>query len=161
MDAADFGKFLSQQRELRGMSRETVASATKIPLAQIVALEAGELSKLPSRLYVLNYIRAYAGVIGLSPEDALLRYEELLGAASAAEEAAPSPHQASSAGSVPKLGKAARAGRAAKMPKVPQTVLKPENRIERILFLLLIIAVVVGGYLLAVRFGKAPAPFWH
>jgi len=73
----EFGRYLSQQRELRGLSREDVSKVTKIPMSLIGALESGQAERLPARIFVVNYIRAYAGVIGLSPEDALLRYEEL------------------------------------------------------------------------------------
>lgn len=73
----DFGRYLSQQRELRGLSRDDVSRVTKIPMSLIGALESGQAERLPARVFVVNYIRAYAGVIGLSPEEALLRYEEL------------------------------------------------------------------------------------
>jgi cytoskeletal protein RodZ len=79
VDHADFGKYLSQQRELRGMSRDEVARATKIPPTLLAALEAGQVERLPERVFVLNYVRAYAQVIGLAPEDAVLRYEEVDG----------------------------------------------------------------------------------
>ncbi len=77
MDYADFGKFLTQQRELRGMSRDEVARATRIPMSVILSLESGQVEKLPARVFVVNYIRAYARVIGLSPDEAVLRYEEV------------------------------------------------------------------------------------
>ncbi len=77
MDYADFGRYLSQQRELRGMSRGDVAAATKISESLIGALETGQVDRLPGRIFVVNYIRAYAQVIGLSVEEALLRYEEV------------------------------------------------------------------------------------
>ena len=35
------------------------------------------MERLPARIFVLNYIRAYAHVIGLAPEEAVLRYEEV------------------------------------------------------------------------------------
>ncbi|WP_426751463.1 helix-turn-helix domain-containing protein [Myxococcus sp. Y35] len=77
MDHVEFGKYLSQQRELRGLSRDDVARETKIPPTLIAALEAGQVERLPSRIFVVNYIRAYAQVIGMSPDDAVLRYEEV------------------------------------------------------------------------------------
>jgi cytoskeletal protein RodZ len=77
VDHVDFGKYLSQQRELRGMSREDISRATKIPPSLIVALEEGQVERLPARIFVVNYIRAYAHVIGLAPEEAVLRYEEV------------------------------------------------------------------------------------
>lgn len=77
MDHTDFGKYLAQQRELRGMSRDEVAEKTKIPPSLLLALESGQAERLPERVFVLNYVRAYAQVIGLSPEEAVLRYEEI------------------------------------------------------------------------------------
>lgn len=77
MDHVDFGKYLTQQRELRGMSREDISRATKIPPSLVAALEEGQFERLPARIFVLNYIRAYADVIGMAPEEAVLRYEEV------------------------------------------------------------------------------------
>ncbi|ATB26654.1 helix-turn-helix domain-containing protein [Melittangium boletus] len=77
MDHVEFGKYLSQQRELRGMSRDEVSRVTKISPSLIAALEEGQVERLPTRVFVVNYIRSYATVIGLAPEDALLRYEEV------------------------------------------------------------------------------------
>jgi cytoskeletal protein RodZ len=77
VDHVEFGKYLSQQRELRGLSRDEVSRVTKISPSLIAALEEGQVERLPSRVFVLNYIRAYATVIGLAPEDAVLRYEEV------------------------------------------------------------------------------------
>lgn len=77
MDYADFGRYLSQQRELRGLSREEVAAVTKISPAMLAALEDGRAERLPGRVFVLNYIRSYASAIGLEPEEAILRFEEI------------------------------------------------------------------------------------
>lgn len=77
MDYLDFGRYLVQQRELRGLSRDEVAAATKIPMGLIVALETGQVERLPGRVFVLNYIRAYARAIGLEQEEAVLRFEEM------------------------------------------------------------------------------------
>ncbi len=77
MDHVEFGKYLTQQRELRGLSREEVSRATKISPSLIAALEEGQLERLPSRVFVVNYIRSYANVIGLAPEEAVLRYDEV------------------------------------------------------------------------------------
>jgi cytoskeletal protein RodZ len=78
-DHASFGRFLSQQRELRGLSRDAVATATRIPPTLIAALEDGLPQRLPERIFVLNYIRSYAQVVGLSFDDAVTRYEEIAG----------------------------------------------------------------------------------
>jgi len=77
VDYVDFGKYLTQQRELRGMSRDDISRVTKIPPSLIVALEEGQVERLPARIFVVNYVRAYASVIGLAPDEAVLRYEEV------------------------------------------------------------------------------------
>lgn len=86
MDYVDFGRYLTRQRELRGMSVTHVADATKIPTTLISALESGQAERLPSKVFVVNYVRAYARVIGLEAEEAVLRYEEVV-----KTQAAPSP----------------------------------------------------------------------
>lgn len=88
MDYADFGRYLSQQRELRGVSRDEVARLTRIPQNLLVALEMGQVERLPGRIFVLNYIRAYARAIGLEAEEAVLRFEEI---ERSGKEAAPPP----------------------------------------------------------------------
>jgi cytoskeletal protein RodZ len=77
VDYTDFGRYLSQQRELRGVSRADVATVTKIPVNLLAALESGEVERLPERIFVVNYIRAYAQVIGLESHEAVLRFEEI------------------------------------------------------------------------------------
>ncbi len=71
------------------MSREDVSARTRIPLSVLQALENGQAERLPERVFVLNYVRSYAQVIGLSPEEAILRYEEL----GNAPEVEPSPKE--------------------------------------------------------------------
>ncbi len=80
-DYAEFGRFLSQQRELRGMSRDDVAKSTKIPATLLAALEDGQAERLPERVFLQNLIRAYAQVIGLSADDAITRWHEIPGVA--------------------------------------------------------------------------------
>ncbi|HZH76098.1 MAG TPA: helix-turn-helix domain-containing protein [Archangium sp.] len=77
MDYVEFGKYLSQQRELRGLSRDEVSRVTKISPSLITALEEGQVERLPGRVFIVNYVRAYAQVIGLEPDEAVLRYEEV------------------------------------------------------------------------------------
>ena len=72
-----FGRYLSQQRELRGTSREALARATKIPPSLLEALEHGQVERLPERIFVLNYLRAYSEALGLDEEETLLRFEEV------------------------------------------------------------------------------------
>lgn len=59
------------------MSRDEVARITRIPPSLLQALETGQHERLPERIFVVNYIRSYAQVIGLAPDEAVLRYEEI------------------------------------------------------------------------------------
>lgn len=75
-----FGRWLARERELRGLSRDEVARATKLGPAVIEALESGEEGRMPPRAYVVGYLRTYAGAVGLDPDEVVLRHEEAAGA---------------------------------------------------------------------------------
>lgn len=76
-DYGDFGRYLQLQRQLRGLSLDDIARQTKIPPTLIGALEQGQAERFPERVFVLNYIRSYASVVGLSPDDAVNRFHEI------------------------------------------------------------------------------------
>lgn len=71
-----FGHYLMRERELRGFSLQQISDQTRIGVGNLKALEADDRSRLPARVFVLGYIRAYAQAIGLSPDEAVLRFEE-------------------------------------------------------------------------------------
>ena len=75
-ELADFGRYLKQQRELRGLSVDDVVKATRIPPTLVGALETGHGERFPERVFVVNYIKSYARVVGLSPDDARLYVAE-------------------------------------------------------------------------------------
>ena len=54
---------LSTIRRNRGISLEEIASATKISLRSLQAIERGEFRKLPGGIYNTSYIRQYARAI--------------------------------------------------------------------------------------------------
>ena len=72
-DLAAFGRFLKEQRELRGLSREELARTTRISPGLIVALEEGQAEKLPEQVFVQNCVRSYAKAVGLPEEEVLNR----------------------------------------------------------------------------------------
>jgi cytoskeletal protein RodZ len=84
---AAFGRHLVQERELRGLSREDVVRATKLPAAAVEAIETGDAARTPHRAYVIVYLRGYAAAVGLDADDVVLRYEEALGPPSVASPA--------------------------------------------------------------------------
>ena len=75
----DFGTFLRQQRELRGLSRDDVARQTRIPPTLVAALEDGQNDRFPELVFVVNHLRSYATVLGLSPDEVLNRFHEIPG----------------------------------------------------------------------------------
>ncbi|HEX9288384.1 MAG TPA: helix-turn-helix transcriptional regulator [Anaeromyxobacteraceae bacterium] len=85
--AGAFGRWLSQERELRGLSRDEVARLTKLGAAVIAALESGDPVRMPPKAYVFGYLRSYAGAVGLDADDVVLRWQEVVGP----EESAPAP----------------------------------------------------------------------
>ena len=75
----EFGAFLRQQRELRGLSRDDVARSTRIPPTLVAALEDGQADRFPELVFVVNHLKAYAHVLGLSGDEVLNRFHEIPG----------------------------------------------------------------------------------
>ena len=71
-----FGRYLSRQRELRGMTRAEVARLTRLSPLSVDALEEDRFEALPARVFVVGYLRMYATAIGMNPDEAVLRFEE-------------------------------------------------------------------------------------
>jgi transcriptional regulator with XRE-family HTH domain len=66
-----FGARLRHERERRGMALSSVADRTKIAPPMLVALERGDLTRLPGGLYRRAFIRAYAEAVGLDPDEVM------------------------------------------------------------------------------------------
>ena len=77
--AEGFGRYLAQQRELRGLSLEQISDATKLSLTTLRALEGDDSKRWPERVFLVGAVRAYAKAVGLSPEETILRLHEALG----------------------------------------------------------------------------------
>lgn len=70
-----FGVFLKTQREARGISLQQVAARTNIQPEILVRIETERLDQLPEPVYIKGFVRAYADVIGVDSQEAVLRYE--------------------------------------------------------------------------------------
>jgi cytoskeletal protein RodZ len=81
VDYVAFGQYLRQARQGRGLSIEGLSARTKIPPTLIESLEDGQAERFPERVFVVNYVRSYAAVVGLDPKEALDRFEQIPGAA--------------------------------------------------------------------------------
>ena len=84
-----FGEELKRHRLLREVSLESIAAATKISVRHLQALERGDFAKLPAPVFTRGFIRAYAGFLGLDPEEMVNAYLSETGGA------APRGHDAS------------------------------------------------------------------
>ena len=76
--AESFGTYLKKERELRNIDLEEVFEQTHIKMEYLEAMESDHFERLPGLTFVRGYLKAYAGYIGLSVEEVLLRFEAYL-----------------------------------------------------------------------------------
>jgi cytoskeletal protein RodZ len=69
---------LARRRQKKGVSLELIAERTKISLHNLRAIEAEEFEKLPGGIFSTSYLRQYASVVELDPNELLARYAEFL-----------------------------------------------------------------------------------
>ena len=74
MRDSDFsiGRYLAQQRVLRGISVDELAHLTKIPRRSIERLESGAFDRAPDG-FARGFVRTVAAALGLDPDDAVAR----------------------------------------------------------------------------------------
>ncbi|MFC3070853.1 helix-turn-helix domain-containing protein [Phenylobacterium soli] len=72
---ADVGQALKAMREARGLTLDQLAEATRVRASYLEALEEMQLEKLPSRPFVVGYIRAYAQALGADADEAVHRFK--------------------------------------------------------------------------------------
>jgi cytoskeleton protein RodZ len=66
---ASFGPWLRAQREARGVSLPEIAEVSKISLRYLEALEQDRFDVLPAPVFVRGFLREYARVVGLDPDE--------------------------------------------------------------------------------------------
>ena len=79
-----FGERLQREREMRGVTLEEIAEATKIGTRSLRALEQQEFDKLPGGIFNKGFVRAYAKFLGLDEDQAVADYLEAYNEAVAA-----------------------------------------------------------------------------
>ncbi len=72
--ALAFGQELRRERQIREISIEEISSATKISVRLLIALEDGDLERLPAPAFTRGFIRAYALYLGIEPEEKVNAY---------------------------------------------------------------------------------------
>lgn len=68
------GQHLRQERERRGITIEQVASATKIGVKQLHALESDQYAELPAKPFVRGFVTSYSRFIGLDHKEVLTHF---------------------------------------------------------------------------------------
>jgi cytoskeleton protein RodZ len=82
----DFGTFLRQAREQRGVTLQELAVTTKISARVLESLERNDPGKLPGGIFSRAFVRAYAREVGVDPEAAVARFVEAFPEASGVED---------------------------------------------------------------------------
>ncbi|HKU69743.1 MAG TPA: RodZ domain-containing protein, partial [Burkholderiales bacterium] len=89
-DATPPGARLAEARQAQNLSATDVARQLKLSVWQVEALEAGHYQRLPGPIFVRGFIRNYARIVKLDPEDVLRSAGESMPQAAARTETPPS-----------------------------------------------------------------------
>ena len=71
---ASFGSWLRHQREARSVSLREIADNSKISLRYLEALEQDRFDVLPAPVFARGFLREYARVVGLNPDEVVNLY---------------------------------------------------------------------------------------
>lgn len=74
MSSTPFGDHLKREREMRGVSLEEIAAATRISTRFLEALEKEHWSELPGGVFNRGFIRSVSKYLGLDEEDMVAEY---------------------------------------------------------------------------------------
>ena len=69
-----FGSWLRSQREVRRVDLETIAQSSKINIRYLELLEEDRFDLLPATIFVRGFLREYARIVGLDPDEVLNFY---------------------------------------------------------------------------------------
>ena len=66
---SELGPRLKQARLAKGVSLRQIEASTKISVGALEALEKDDFARLPGGIFARSFVRAYAGAVGLNPDD--------------------------------------------------------------------------------------------
>ncbi len=69
-----FGAWLRSQREVRGVDLEAIVQTSKINIRYLELLEEDRFDLLPASIFVRGFLREYARIVGLDPDEVLNFY---------------------------------------------------------------------------------------
>ena len=78
MSRSGFGERLKRERELRGVSRDEICTATRISTRFLEALENEQWGTLPGGIFNRGFVRAVARFLGLDEDDMLAEYDSAM-----------------------------------------------------------------------------------
>lgn len=78
METANFGTFLRDERERRQVSLAELSQSTKLSVASLKLMEAGNIDDLPPDVFVRGFIRSYAKSLGIASSQPLSMLDQLL-----------------------------------------------------------------------------------
>ena len=70
-----FGEKLRREREMRGITLDEIAAATKIGTRSLKALEDENFAILPGGIFNKGFVRAYARFLGMNEDEAVADYQ--------------------------------------------------------------------------------------
>ena len=73
------GERLQRFREHKGLTTEAVGEALKIPASYVDAIECSAFDKLPGLMFARGYLRSYARLVDLDPDDIIHRFDLFTG----------------------------------------------------------------------------------
>ena len=73
----NFGASFKKARESKGISLEQIANQTRISTRFLAAIENEDFQALPGGIFNRGFVRAFAEVVGLDPEEAVAGYNRL------------------------------------------------------------------------------------
>ncbi|MBI5179232.1 MAG: DUF4115 domain-containing protein [Nitrospinae bacterium] len=85
------GEKLKKERELRGVSLDEIAAATRIQKKFLQALEENRFDSLPAPVFITGFLRAYASHLGMDTDSVVSEFEAVRNVASPSVESAPPP----------------------------------------------------------------------
>lgn len=74
---AGFGEYLRQAREARSVTLEQISTTTHISVRLLEALESERFDILPGGVFTISFVRQYASLVGLDPEEAVSRLKQV------------------------------------------------------------------------------------
>ena len=66
---SELGPRLKQARLAKGVSLRQIEASTKISVGALEALEKDDFARLPGGIFARSFVRAYAGAVGLDPDE--------------------------------------------------------------------------------------------